>query len=57
MEPLVDTRLLAKPKTFEGDANSWREFKFSLLCYCGCIDAELPDAMEWAMFSADPVHS
>ena len=36
-EGVVDTRLLGKPKSFDGAMDNWRQFKFHVLGLCGCI--------------------
>ena len=40
-EGVVDTRLLGKPKSFDGTAGNWRQFKFTFLGHAGAIDARL----------------
>ena len=44
-EGVVDTRLLGKPKSFDGTAGNWRQFKFTFLGYAGAVDARLKQAM------------
>ena len=34
-ERVVDTRLLGKPKSFDGTTDNWRQFKFTFLGYAG----------------------
>ena len=44
-EGVVDTRLLGKPKSFDGSTDSWRQFKFTFLGYPGAVDSRLKQAM------------
>ena len=44
-EGVVDTRLLGKPKSFNGSTDSWRQFKFTFLGYAGAVDSRLKQAM------------
>ena len=39
-EGVVDTRLLGKPKSFDGSTDSWRQFKFTFLGYA-MIESEV----------------
>ena len=41
----MDTRLLGKPKSFDGSTDSWRQFKFTFLGYAGAVDSRLKQAM------------
>ena len=41
----VDTRLLGKPRSFDGSTDSWRQFKFTFLGYAGAVDSRLKQAM------------
>jgi len=43
--PLVDTRLLGRPKSFDGREASWRTFRFGFLGYCAAVDPELRAAL------------
>ena len=38
------TRLLGKPKIFDGRSDIWRQFKFTLLGYAGAVDSRLKQA-------------
>ena len=38
-ERVVDTRLLVKPKSFEGTTDNWRQIKFTFLAYAGAVDS------------------
>ena len=40
-EGVVNTRLLGKPKSFDGSTDSWRQF----LGYAGAVDSRLKQAM------------
>ena len=40
-EGVVDTRLLGKPKNFDGTTDNWRQFKFTFLGYAGAVDSRL----------------
>ena len=44
-EGVVDTRLLEKPKSFDGSTDSWRQFKFTFLGYAGAVDSRPKQAM------------
>ena len=44
-EGVVDTRLLGKPKSFDGSTDSWRQFKFTFLGYAGAVDSRLKQVM------------
>ena len=44
-QPLVDTRLLGKPKSFDGREASWRTFRFGFLGYCAAMDPNLRQAL------------
>ena len=43
--PLNDTRLLGRPKSFDGREASWRTFRFGFLGYCAAVDPELRAAL------------
>ena len=42
---VVNTRLLGKPKRFDGSTDSWRQFKFTFSGYAGAVDSRLKQAM------------
>ena len=44
-EGVVDTRLLGKPKNFDGTTDNWRQFKFTFLGYAGAVDSRLKQVM------------
>ena len=44
-EGVVGTRLLGKPKSFDGSTDSWRQVKFTFLGYAGPVDSRLKQAM------------
>ena len=44
-EGVVDTRLLGKPKSFDGAMDNWRQFKFTFLGYAGAFNGRLKQAM------------
>ena len=44
-EGVVDTRLLEKPKSFDGTTDSWRLFKFTFPGYAGAVDSRVKQAM------------
>ena len=44
-EGVVDTRLLGKPKSFDGTTDNWRQFKFTFLGYAGAVGSRLKQAM------------
>ena len=41
----MDTRLLEKPKSFDGTTDNWRQFKFTFLGYVGAVDSRLKQVM------------
>ena len=41
----MDTRLLEKPKSFDGTTDKWRQIKFTFLGYAGAVDSRLKHAM------------
>ena len=41
----MHTRLLGKPKSFDGTTDNWRQFKFTFLGYAGAVDLRLKQAM------------
>ena len=44
-EGLLDTRLLGKPKSFDGTTDNWRQFKFTFLGYTGAVDSRFKQAL------------
>ena len=44
-EGVVDTRLLGKPKSFDGTTDNWRQIKFTFLGHAGAVDSRLKQAM------------
>ena len=40
-EGVVDTRLVGKPKNFDGTTDNWRQFKFTFLVYSSALDSRL----------------
>ena len=44
-EGVVDTRLLGKPKSFDGPMDNWRHVKFTFLGYAGAVNGRLKQAM------------
>ena len=44
-EGVVDSRLLGKPKSFDGAVDNWKQFKFMFLGHAGAVDARLMQAM------------
>ena len=46
--PLVDTRLLGKPKTFSGDNASWRNWRFIFQSYVAALSTQMRDLMDRA---------
>ena len=44
-EGVVDTRLLGKPKNFDGTTDNQRQFKFTFLGYAGAVDSRLQQVM------------
>ena len=46
--PIVDTRVLGKPKPFKGTATEWPNWSVVFRCYCGAMSPQLAALMEWA---------
>ena len=44
-EGVVDTRLLGKPKNFDGATDNWRQFKFTFVGYAGAVDSRFKQVM------------
>ena len=44
-QPLVDTKLLGKPRNFDGKEASWRTFRFGFLGYCAAVNPDLRQAL------------
>ena len=44
-QPLVDTKLLGKPRNFDGKEASWRTFRFGFLGYCAAVTPDLRQAL------------
>ena len=42
---LVDTRVLGKPRNFDGHLENWRSFKLTFLGYAGAVNADLRAGM------------
>jgi hypothetical protein len=42
---LVDTRLLSKPRNFDGTMGGWKQFKFLFTAYAGAVSADLRKIM------------
>ena len=52
---LVDTRLLGKPKSFDGTDESWASFATIMRAYIGAISPDLLTAMVQAESEATPI--
>ena len=46
--PLIDTRLLGKPKVYTGVKAEWHQWKYVFLAYVGAVDQRLLSALELA---------
>ncbi len=46
--PLIDTRLLGKPKVYTGAKAEWHQWKYVFLAYVGAVDQRLLTALELA---------
>ena len=46
--PLIDTRLLGKPKVYTGAKAEWHQWKYVFLAYVGAVDQRLLSALELA---------
>jgi hypothetical protein len=46
--PLIDTRLLGKPKVYTGAKADWHQWKYVFLAYVGAVDQRLLTALELA---------
>jgi hypothetical protein len=53
--PVLDTRQVSKPSNFDGDPNSWREWKFKFLNYCTLLSPEYDDFLTASETSVDPI--
>ena len=52
--PMVDTRLLGKPRNFDGMDASWRGFRFSPTAYAGAVNPRLAELMNSAVTATEP---
>ena len=52
---LVDTRLLGKPRTFDGSDSSWSNFSTIFRAYMGAISPELLTGMQQAEVETTPI--
>ena len=43
---LVDTKLVNKPKPFSGNSADWRDWKFKMTSYLGCLDLKYDEDFE-----------
>ena len=41
----MDTRLLGKPKSFDGTTDKWRQFMCTFFGYAGAVDSRLKQVM------------
>ena len=46
--PIVDTRVLGKPKPFKGTPSEWPNWSVVFKCYCGAMSPQLAALMDWA---------
>ena len=46
--PVVDTRVLGKPKPFKGTPAEWPNWSVVIKCYCGAMSPQMAALMEWA---------
>ena len=53
--PLIDTRMLTKPRNFSGKEDDWTSFATVTRAYCGALDPRLLTEMMEAHASSDPV--
>ena len=49
--PVVDTRLLSRPESFDGTEAAWRGFRFKLLAYCEAVNPRLGQLARGALQS------
>ena len=50
---LVDTRVLGRPRGFDGKEAHWKGFRFTFLGYCGAIDPSLRELLVQAEIEPD----
>ena len=53
--PLIDTRMLTKPRSFNGKEEDWSQFATVTRAYCGALDPRLYNEMEEAAQQTVPV--
>ena len=46
--PVIDTRVIGKPKAFKGSPQEWPNWNVVFKCYCGALSPQLAALMEWA---------
>ena len=54
-QSLIDTRLLGKPRSFDGSDEAWSNFSTILRAYMGAISPELLSAMQAAEAETSPI--
>ena len=54
-QSLIDTRLLGKPRSFDGSDEAWSNFSTILRAYMGAISPELLTAMQAAEAETSPI--
>ncbi len=53
--PLVDTRMLGKPKSYSGHRANWQAWKYVFKSYLGVLDSKLLDFLENAEGQTTPI--
>ncbi len=53
--PLVDTRLLGKPKSYTGHRVDWQSWKCVFKSYVGAMDVRLLDYLDGAEARSTPI--
>ena len=53
--PIVDTRMLAKPRSFDGRDENWPSWAVVIRAYCGALDRRLLSEMEMAENMDGPI--
>ena len=52
---LVDTRVFGRPKSWNGERETWREFSFSMNTFIGAISPSLHNMLRQAMALVEPI--
>ena len=55
LPPLVDTKLLGKPKPYSGQRSDWQQWKYVFKAYLGALDTQLAQSVDLAEQQQDPI--